>query len=254
MIRKISFIILSILCIQATLVHSQTTHNHLRNGDMLYGLEMYDMAEQEYRKAENAGPTFKGAYNLGNALYKQERFEEAAEQFNNALSKAENSLERSLASYNLANAYVFNQKLDEAIHYYKETIRTDPGNIEAKYNLTRIKHAKLEQQQQQQQQQQSDEQQDGEEGEEGEQQENQEQQPPQEGEQQDSTQQEQSPQDSLSEENMEETALDSSRLDKSALDSLDAIKLLDIIANEEQKVQEKLKKFNSNRKKSDKEW
>ncbi len=253
MIRYISFLVCSMLCMQSTLVQSQTTHNHLRNGDMLYGLEMYDVAEQEYRKAENAGASFKGAYNLGNALYKQERFEEAAEQYNNALAKAENSLERSLASYNLANAYVFNQKLDEAIHYYKEAIRTDPGNLEAKYNLTRVKHAKLEQQQQQQEQQPSDEQQDGEEGEQGEQQENQEQ-PPQDGEKQDSSQQQPNPQDSLSEQNMEETSLDSSRLDKSALDSLDAIKLLDIIANEEEKVQEKLKKFNSNRKKSDKEW
>ena len=47
---------------------------------------------------------------------------------------------------------------------------------------------------------------------------------------------------------------DSSRLEKQTLDSTDAKKLLQIIQEEEMKVQEKLRKFNSKRKKPDKDW
>ena len=63
-----------------------------------------------------------------------------------------------------------------------------------------------------------------------------------------------SQQDSTGQQEPQGGGFDSSRLEKQTLDSLDAAKLLQIIQAEEQKVQEKLRKFNSNRKKPDKDW
>ena len=50
------------------------------------------------------------------------------------------------------------------------------------------------------------------------------------------------------------SSFDSTRLEKQELDSTDARKLLEIIQNEELKVQEKMRKFNSNRKRPVKDW
>ena len=55
-------------------------------------------------------------------------------------------------------------------------------------------------------------------------------------------------------EDIKNSPFDSTRLDKQELDSIDAQKLLQIIQSEELKVQERLRKFNSNRKKPDKDW
>ena len=57
---------------------AQSAHKSLRNGDMLYGYGKYSDAETEYRKAESVKPSVKSAYNLGNTLMQQERFDEAA--------------------------------------------------------------------------------------------------------------------------------------------------------------------------------
>lgn len=243
---------------------SQSGHTNLLSGDEYYLAQEYNLAEEQYRKAREEDKEIKSTFNLGNTVYLQERYEEAVDHFETATALAESNLDRSNAYYNLGNALFQNQKFEEAIDAFKEAIVLNPDNKEAKYNLLVTKQILKQAQQQEQQQQQNQDQQ---EQQDQEQQENQEQQDQQqsedqqnqdgqEQEQEEETEQEENPQDSTDQDQdmSEGASFDSSRLDKQALDSLDAMKLLQIIENEEQKVQEKLKKFNSGRKKTDKDW
>ncbi|MBT8230724.1 MAG: tetratricopeptide repeat protein [Bacteroidia bacterium] len=219
----------------------------MKKGDQSYKTGQYEDAESFYRKSADKESTLKSSYNLGNTTYQLERYEEAIDHYLSATRKTKTSTEESKAFYNLGNAYFKEQNLEEAINAYKQAIRIDPTNDKARYNLAVLKELmkrmqKEEQQKQNQEQEENKDQQDSQNQEESQEGENQQEQEQEQSEsQQDSTQQ-------------IESSFDSSRLEKQNLDSLDAAKLLQIIQNEEQKVQEKLRKFNSNRKKPDKDW
>jgi len=254
-------LVITLICL-ATLLQGQSASELLQDADRNYQSEDFIAAEELYRKARVEESSLASNFNLGNSIYKQERYEEAIEHYLNATRKSENNVQNSDTHYNLGNAYFSNQQLDEAIEAYKQAIRLNPQNEEAKYNLAYAKEMKkiLQQQQQenqQQQQQENSEDQQQEENQEQQQEDNQDQQDPnsENQDQQDQQQQDQeSKQDSSQQQNIGESSFDSTRLDKQTLDSLDAAKLLQIIQAEEQKVQEKLRKFNSNRKKPDKDW
>ncbi|MBT8232646.1 MAG: tetratricopeptide repeat protein [Saprospiraceae bacterium] len=241
-------------------VFGQTAHKHLMEGDNAYTNNDYIAAEENYRKAKEKESSLKSNFNLGNATYKQERFEEAIDYYLNATNKAKNVSEKSSAFYNLGNSYFQNQEFEKAVDAYKRSIKADPKNKDARYNLSYtkeiLKQLAQQQQQQQNQDQQNQDQNDQQEKSEQDQQ-NQEQ---NQGENQDNTEKEEQEEQEQKEQPQDSTqqsqpmSFDSSRLDKQSLDSLDAQKLLQIIQDEEMKVQEKLRKFNSKRKKPDKDW
>ena len=259
--RKQMFILLVVSLCGYSATFAQSSHKNLLEGDKFYKSGNLTMAEESYRKAREKDRELKSTFNLGNTVYSLERYEEAIDHYTAATQLAPDNIKRSDAYFNLGNAYVRNGNAEEAIDAYKEAISLKPTNEDAKYNLLVVKKSIREAEQQEQEQQQegepSDEQQDGEKQEQQEQQDGQENGEPQEGQdEQDQKEGEEKPEEN-SEQNQDIKPggeFDTTRLDKQSLDSLDAMKLLQVIENEEKKVQEKLKKFNSNRKKPDKDW
>ncbi len=266
--RILSHILVIILaCLVSQSVTAQSANEFLISGDARYQAGDFGSAEELYRKATQQESSLASNYNLGNATYQQERYEEAVDYYMNAAKKTESLTQESDAMYNLGNAYFNSEKLEEAIDAYKQAIRLNPDNKEAKYNLAIckeiMKQAKQQPQDQQQQQENQDqENQDQENQEESdqeqEQQENQDQENQDSGdkeEEKEQEEQEEEKQDSTQQqEDGGEANFDSTRLEKQTLDSLDAAKLLQIIQSEELKVQEKLRKWNGNRKKPEKDW
>lgn len=249
----------------ALFAEAQTAHALLRDGDAYYEEGMYVEAEEVYRKSKIASPSLNSDYNLGNSLYNQERYEESIEAYQLAVQRADDNALNSDIYYNMGNAYMGAQDLEQAIDAYKKAILENPNNVDAKYNLVIAKEIDKMQKQEQHEKDCQNPQPSDEQGEKSEEQEKKDgdqadQQPPQEpnedeeeNEEEENEDQEEK-QDSSAMEEGEGTPFDSTRLEKQTLDSLDAVKLLEIINSEEQKVQEKLRKFNSNRKKQDKDW
>jgi tetratricopeptide (TPR) repeat protein len=99
-------------------------------------------------------PSFPEAtFNLGNALFRGQKAEEAARAYGEIAADSLASPEmRSAASYNIGNVMLAGQKPDEAIEAYKAALRIDPTDMEAKYNLAYARKLKQDQQQQDQQQ------------------------------------------------------------------------------------------------------
>jgi tetratricopeptide (TPR) repeat protein len=269
--RRIIYIsCLSIVC-QIHSATAQSAHKSLREADQYYQNEDYASAELLYRKAHEKDPNLKSNFNLGNTLYKQERFEEAIEKYQMAVQRAKTPDESSIAYFNLGNAYFNHQDIEQAISAFKKSILENPNNKEAQYNLIVCKELlKVKQHEKKCNNPQPSE--DGEQSEDQKDSEKQDQQDKQDSEQekkegQDEQKDKNEEEDqSESEESQEEkidssqiqdsegAAFDSSRLEKQTLDSIDAAKLLQVIESEEQKVQERLRKFNSTRKKQDKDW
>ncbi len=161
----------------------QAGRTETREGNRLYEEGRYAEAHEKYLEALLEAPDSPIIrFNDGNALYQGQDYESALESFRAAVESGDPQL-ASAAWYNLGNTLYRQGALPESLEAFKQALRADPADVDAKHNLERV----LEQMQQQQQEQQQG---DGEDDQEN-QQENEGQPPPQGGEQE----QEQDPQD-----------------------------------------------------------
>ena len=198
---------------------SQAEKRLIREGNRDFRDGKFSDSEVAYRKAlEYRSLNNISGFNLGSSLYRQEKFEEAARQFEVSAGREPGGDHSARALHNQGNALLMAGNLDQSIDAYKEALRRNPGDLETKYNL--VYAMNLKKQMEQQQQQQQDGQQDDQEDKQDQQQQSQ---GDQQQEQQQQQQQQQQPQEvKISRE--------------------DARRLLEALANDEKKVQEKVKK------------
>jgi len=117
--------------------------------------KLYQNAEIFYRKGMANTKNFaKANYNLANSLYRQEKYEDAANSYKYVAEQKENDKSlRAKAFHNYGNSLFNQEKYKESIDAYKSALRLDPGDKEAKYNL---EYARKMLQQQQSQENQDD--------------------------------------------------------------------------------------------------
>ena len=128
---------------------AQKENKHIRQGNDQYKEEKFTEAEIDYIKALEKNPeSEKGQYNLGGALYKQDNYEDAEKLYSNIASDNQDKEIQSKAQYNLGNTFLKEKKFDDAVKAYKNSLRLNPEDMDAKYNLEYAKRM-LQQQQQQ---------------------------------------------------------------------------------------------------------
>ena len=238
-IKYILLFIATLMCVGASAQKSY--REHLRSGNKLYADSLYDKAEVEYRKAVEIDPNGSEAlYNLGNALLRQEKAQEAMDQFTMAAKRATDKKNLAEVHHNMGVICQASKDYARAVEYYKQALRENPTDHETRYNLAvAMKQLQNQQQQQQNEQQNENKEQEKQEQQEQEQQQyhqlQQEEQQQQEQQQQEQEQQAQENEDEMSKENAEQ--------------------LLESAMQDEKEVQEKVKKMMQIRgKKLDKDW
>ena len=115
--------------------------SEVRRGNRQYNKGNYEKSIERYVRALEAAPeSFEARYNLGNALYKAERFDKAEQTMRQAAADTlRTDDERAQAFYNLGNAQFKQQKYKEALESYKQSLRLNPSDQEAKYNYAYTK-------------------------------------------------------------------------------------------------------------------
>ena len=109
----------------------------VREGNRQYKAEKAVDAETSYRRALDVDDKSDLAtFNLGNALYRQQKYEEAGREFEKAASGTTDKMGKARAYHNLGNAYLQQQKLKEGIEAYKQALRNNPNDADTKYNLS----------------------------------------------------------------------------------------------------------------------
>jgi len=211
----------------------QSAHNYLRKGDRAYRANEFGAAEEHYRRAEALKPSSQGNYNLGNTIYQQGRYEEAVPQYEAAAGQLETDNQQAHAFHNLGNALFQKGDYEQARDAYQSALRRKPEDLATKHNLAMVNNLIQEQQQEDQpQSNQSD--------------------PPQQDQEDPSSEPEQQPQDQSGEPQedqpnaQEEASRDLSREE--------ALQLLQVMDQEEQKVQEKIKREAKNKPRAEKDW
>ncbi|MCB9047600.1 MAG: tetratricopeptide repeat protein [Chitinophagales bacterium] len=134
--RKMNWIGTIVLCLIASLAYAQPK-KEVREGNKLYKEQKYKEATAEYQKAIQKQPNYiPGLFNLGNAQYKQKEFEASRKIYEGTAKTAKEKDEQAAANYNIGNTYLEEKKYKEAVEAYKEALRKDPQDEQAKYNLS----------------------------------------------------------------------------------------------------------------------
>ena len=140
------FILSLLMCITS---FAQNKKSFLRDGNELYTDSSYNDAEMQYRKSlEKDQDYFNASFNLADAVYKQERYEESSALFDALIDNAPTENDLAKVYHNLGNSLTQEQKLEEAIEAYKNALRINPNDAETRHNLALSKKQKQEQEQQ----------------------------------------------------------------------------------------------------------
>ena len=193
---------------------AQNKKTHLRDGNNLYEDSLFNDAEMKYRKSlEKDQDYFTASYNLADAIYKQERFEESSSLFDGLIDNAKTKDEKAKLYHNLGNSLFKQQKLKESIQSYKNALKNNPKDEETRHNLA-LAQKMLQQEENQQEEQEKKDEENKEEQEEN---------------QEEKQQQEQKKEEEQSQE-------------KEDMSKEDAEKMLEALQQQEKELQEKMQK------------
>jgi tetratricopeptide (TPR) repeat protein len=218
---KISVLIFNLLAITFS-SYAQADKKYIRQGNKNYDKDKFAESEVLYRKAmDNNKETPDAIFNIGDALYKQEKFEDAGKQFVENINRNDDKEKKSAGLYNLGNSLLMENKVKESIEAYKGSLKMNPESLEAKYNLGYAQDLLRQQEQEQQKQQQNQDNKDQDKKDE-----DQEQKP---GEDEQNDQQGQEKKDQQQQQQQQ------------TISKEDAQRILEALANDEKDVQEKVK-------------
>jgi tetratricopeptide (TPR) repeat protein len=213
---------------------AQSTRGLVNDGVELYNEQKFADAEVNFKKGAEKNPeSFEAKFNLGDAYYKQQRYDEAIKTFQSAMANAKTDEQRAKIFHNVGNSLLKAQKIKESIGAYKEALKLDPNDQETKYNLSYALNL-LNNPDQNQQQDQKNEQNEDQKNDQQENQEQQQQNQNQEEQQKDQQQNQQQKEQQISKEEAE--------------------RILDALKENEKDLQKQLRKVKGQRVKTEKDW
>lgn len=131
---------------------AQTDRKEVRSGNRAFKKADYADAEINYKKALVKDSTSVAAqYNLSGALYKLENWQDAEKYADKALDSLSRSPRAADAYFNSGDIYLQQRRWSEAIGAFKESLRRNPGDMDAKSNLAYAQKMLQNEQQQDQQ-------------------------------------------------------------------------------------------------------
>ena len=171
-------VILLLLTLPGMLAQAQKAKILTDKGNTALEAGNLDEAREAYNEALKIDPGYEEAqFNLGNsyliesrkilegvatapdetgkkAIYEaaQEVSKKAAAEFEKVAKEVKDSEKVNKVQYNLGNSQLMSGEVDKGIDAYKEALRKDPTDEDARYNLAYAQHLKKQQEQQQQQQ------------------------------------------------------------------------------------------------------
>lgn len=228
--------------------NAQSVRSLINDGNDLYAEKKYADAEVNYRKAlERDITSLPGHFNLGNALYRQEKFDESITKFEDAIRKSETPTAKAKAFYNLGDAYLKSQKYEEAVKAFTESLKLNPHDFDAKYNLS-YALTKLRDQQQNQKNDKNKQDQNKQD------QNKQDQQNQKQDQQKQDQQKDQQDQQEQQNRQQDQQRAQQPKQQEKMMSKADAERILEVLKNSEKDVQKKLRQRVAGRPKTEKDW
>lgn len=117
---------------------TQPWQDALKDARESYLVKSYDQAVKHYQTAQQLAPkNIDLSIELAQSLYKAERYEEAEKLYQLQLNKKQNTIQNSEIQRQLGNSRMHQEKYKEAIDAYKSSLRENPRDDAARYNLAK---------------------------------------------------------------------------------------------------------------------
>lgn len=248
-VKSSIILILSILIGGGSAVLAQSTRSLVNDGVKLYNDQKFADAEVNFKKGTEKSPdNFESKFNLGDAYYKQQRYDEAMKSYQSAMTDAKNDLDKSKIYYNVGNSLLKSQKVKESIGAYKEALKLNPDDQQAKYNLSYALNQLKNKDQNQNQDQNKDQNKDQKDQNKNQQDQNEQNQDQQkkDQQQQDQQKQDQQKQDQQQQQSQEQK--------EQELTKKEAEKILNALKENEKDLQKQLRRVKGQRVKTEKDW
>ena len=130
---------------------SQPANNYIQKGNEAYRKADFDAAVENYKNALRKDPTNNTArFNLANALQKRNEIKEAQKNYDQVIEKSGVNSLKSESNYNKGIASLKEKDLQQAISSFKESLRENPSDDDARENLQKALNELKKQQQQNQ--------------------------------------------------------------------------------------------------------
>lgn len=148
---KIIFLSFLIAFSFSSVVFGQENYRTLvYEGNQKFNGKDYDGASSKYMEAVKTNDKdFTAHYNLGNALYKSKKYEEAKAEFDKAQKLSQTLPDKTAALHNLGNTYMQMNQPEKAADYYKQALKQNPYNEATRknYEIAKLREKEKEQQQ-----------------------------------------------------------------------------------------------------------
>lgn len=122
-------------------------------GNEKFNSKDYDGASVKYLEAiRTNSKDFTAHYNLGNALYKSKKYEEAKAEFETAQKLSQTLPDKAAALHNLGNTYMQMNKPEKAAEFYRQSLKQNPYSevTRKNYEIAKLKDKENQQKKQQQ--------------------------------------------------------------------------------------------------------
>ena len=150
MMRILFFLILFLFLTASSIEDARKANEAFEEGNYQEAVELYRQAIEQ--DPENA----KLHFNLAAALHKLGQSEEAMQAYDRFENLTESAEEQSFASYNQGTMLIDQDKYKEAAEFFREALKKNPNDADARHNYELALQKQQQQEQQQQQNQDSD--------------------------------------------------------------------------------------------------
>ena len=134
--KTVNILIIWLVVLNSRQLQAQDTDRIIQKGNESYKKKEYPMAEAAYNEVLNQDPNNNTAkYNKAAALYRQTKPDESIKVLEDLAFKTAETELRSKAYYNKGAILSALKKLEESIEAYKNALRQNPADKEARENL-----------------------------------------------------------------------------------------------------------------------
>ena len=135
-LRGFMLILAGVAVFKAGPVQAQV-NRYIQQGNKFYEQQDYKAAAADYSRALAKDPNnLTSLFNLGNSLYQQKQYDSSRKVMAATAQKVIDKNSKAAVNYNIGNSYMSQQKWEDAVNYYKQTLRQNPQDADAKYNLS----------------------------------------------------------------------------------------------------------------------
>ena len=156
-VKYLAIVVMLLVCGEVS-AQQMKERGLVRKGNREFKREHFEKSVDSYQRAlQHDSTSFEAKYDLASALYRTERYDKAEKTLLGIVNDTTRTeLERGEVAYNLGNTQFAQQKYKEALSSYRQAMRCNPNDEDAKFNYAFTKRLIQQQEQQQNQDQNQD--------------------------------------------------------------------------------------------------